>query len=124
VATGSGYQDAADNVARYIAERDLRDIVLVGHSGGGIAISKQVELIADRAKRLVYLAMAANKSREFAGTIPRMDSPSLRTQPLRGTVILRDQRKGNAAYVAVPSLEKSIRRKPLVRHQGRIARIM
>src|ERR1700704_1587104 len=56
VATGSGYQEAGDNVARYIAERDLRDIVLVGHSGGGIAISKAVELIADRVKRLVYLS--------------------------------------------------------------------
>jgi hypothetical protein len=44
----SGYQEAGDNVARYIAERDLRDIVLVGHSGGGIAISKAVELIAER----------------------------------------------------------------------------
>ena len=35
---------------------ELRDIVLVGHSGGGVAISKAVELIADRVGRLVYVS--------------------------------------------------------------------
>ena len=56
VATGDGYQEAGEAVAGYIVERDLRDIVLVGHSGGGVAMSKAVELIADRVARLVYLS--------------------------------------------------------------------
>ena len=55
-ATSVGYQEAGEAVAGYIVERDLRDIVLVGHSGGGVAISKAVELIAERVERLVYLS--------------------------------------------------------------------
>src|ERR1700735_438767 len=51
-----GYREAAETVAGYIVEHDLRDIVLVGHSGGGVAISNAVEIIADRVQRLVYLS--------------------------------------------------------------------
>jgi pimeloyl-ACP methyl ester carboxylesterase len=55
-ATGAGYQEAGEAVADYIVDRDLRDIVMVGHSGGGVAISKAVELIPDRVEHLVYLS--------------------------------------------------------------------
>lgn len=51
-----GYQQAGEAVAGYVVERDLRDVVLVGHSGGGVATSKAAELIADRVQRLVYLS--------------------------------------------------------------------
>lgn len=53
VATGVGYQEAGEAVADHILESGLRVIVLVGHSGGGVAISKAAELIADRVQRLV-----------------------------------------------------------------------
>ena len=56
VPTNVGYRDAAESVAGYVVQRDLRDIVLVGHSGGGVAISHTVEIIADRVQRLVYLS--------------------------------------------------------------------
>ena len=56
VPTNVGYRDAAESVAGYVVQRDLRDIVLVGHSGGGVAISNTVEIIADRVQRLVYLS--------------------------------------------------------------------
>jgi pimeloyl-ACP methyl ester carboxylesterase len=55
-ATDVGYRDAAELVARYIIEHELRDVVLVGHSGGGVAISKTAELIADRVRHLVYVS--------------------------------------------------------------------
>jgi pimeloyl-ACP methyl ester carboxylesterase len=71
VATGAGYQEAGDAVARYIAECDLHDIVLVGHSGGGVAISKAVELIADRVERFVYVNGWVLKDSEFIlGLVP------------------------------------------------------
>ena len=70
-ATGSGYQEAGEDVARYITQRDLRDVVLVGHSGGGIAISKAAEFIADRVKRLVYLSGWVLKDGEtILGMVP------------------------------------------------------
>jgi len=55
-ATSAGYQEAGEAVAGYIIERDLRNVVLVGHSGGGIAISKTAELIEDRIERLIYVS--------------------------------------------------------------------
>jgi hypothetical protein len=71
VATGAGHQEAGDAVARYIAECDLHDIVLVGHSGGGVAISKAVELIADRVERFVYVNGWVLKDSEFIlGLVP------------------------------------------------------
>jgi pimeloyl-ACP methyl ester carboxylesterase len=54
--TSTGYQEAGEALAGFIIDRDLRDIVLVGHSGGGVAISKAAELIADRVQRLVYFS--------------------------------------------------------------------
>jgi pimeloyl-ACP methyl ester carboxylesterase len=56
VPTDVGYREAAETVAGYIVEHDLRDVVLVGHSGGGVAISNAVEIIADRVRRLVYVS--------------------------------------------------------------------
>jgi|RhiMethySRZTD1v2_1073278.scaffolds.fasta_scaffold988326_1 pimeloyl-ACP methyl ester carboxylesterase len=56
VPTNVGYREAAESVAGYVAQHDLRDIVLVGHSGGGIAISNAVEIITDRVQRLVCLS--------------------------------------------------------------------
>jgi pimeloyl-ACP methyl ester carboxylesterase len=49
-----GHLGGAQLVADYIVERDLTDVVLVGHSGGGITISKTVELIPERVRRLVF----------------------------------------------------------------------
>jgi pimeloyl-ACP methyl ester carboxylesterase len=44
-----------ESIARYIADRPLKDIVLVGHSFGGTIISKVAETIPERIKRLVFL---------------------------------------------------------------------
>lgn len=56
VPTNVGYREAAESVAGYVAQHDLRDIVLVGRSGGGIATSNAVEIITDWVQRLVYLS--------------------------------------------------------------------
>jgi len=51
-------QAYADDVARFIKDKDLRDVILVGHSMGGIIISKVAEQVPDRLAHLVYLAAA------------------------------------------------------------------
>src|SRR4051794_34512987 len=40
----------------YIVDRDLTDVILVGHSFGGSVICKVVETIPDRVRRLVFYA--------------------------------------------------------------------
>src|SRR5689334_10099515 len=51
-----GHDEAARSVVDFIVNYDIADCVLVGHSGGGITISKVVEAIPYRVRRLVYLS--------------------------------------------------------------------
>ncbi len=42
------------SIVDYIAQRELTDIVLLGHSYGGTIISKVVEAVPERVRRLIY----------------------------------------------------------------------
>jgi pimeloyl-ACP methyl ester carboxylesterase len=44
-----------DSVVRYIEERNLRDVVLAGHSLGGMTIAGVAQLIPQRIKRVVFV---------------------------------------------------------------------
>jgi pimeloyl-ACP methyl ester carboxylesterase len=45
-----------ESVARFIEERDLKDVVLAGHSLGGLTISGVAQQIPQRLKRVVYVS--------------------------------------------------------------------
>lgn len=47
-----------EDVVQAIEERDLRDVVLVGHSLAGITVPEAAGRVAPRMRRLVYLATA------------------------------------------------------------------
>lgn len=56
-----GLNTHVDDVVNTILYEDLRDIILVGHSYGGMVISGVAERVPERIKRLVYLdAMVPN----------------------------------------------------------------
>jgi pimeloyl-ACP methyl ester carboxylesterase len=67
----AGYVDA---VAAAIGER--KDVVLVGHSFGGIVISGVAEKIPQRVGRLVYVAAYLPKSGESAYSLSQQDKES------------------------------------------------
>ena len=48
--------DYVDDVVREIEARDLRDVVLVGHSLAGITLPQAAARVAGRLRRLVYLS--------------------------------------------------------------------
>jgi pimeloyl-ACP methyl ester carboxylesterase len=50
-----GLNTHIDDVVNMILYEDLRDIILVGHSYGGMVISGVADRVPDRIKRLVYL---------------------------------------------------------------------
>lgn len=50
-----GLADAIGSLVKFIEEKDLRDIRLVGHSYGGMVISGAADRIAARIRRLVYV---------------------------------------------------------------------
>jgi pimeloyl-ACP methyl ester carboxylesterase len=50
------HAQCTQSVVDFILDKDLTDIVLVGHSYGGTIISKVVEALTDRVRRLVFLS--------------------------------------------------------------------
>jgi len=53
--SSTGLEDAIASAVRYIEEKDLTQVRLVGHSYGGMVISGVADRIAHRLKRLVYI---------------------------------------------------------------------
>jgi pimeloyl-ACP methyl ester carboxylesterase len=55
-----------DAVARYIEQRDLRDVVLVGHSMAGIIIPGVTVRMPERIKRLIFISAMVMRDGESA----------------------------------------------------------
>lgn len=53
--TGVGLDDHIDAVVKSIKENDLYDVILVGHSYGGMVITGTVDRVPERIRGLVYL---------------------------------------------------------------------
>jgi pimeloyl-ACP methyl ester carboxylesterase len=58
------HAESTRSIVDFIVERDLTDIVLVGHSYGGSIISKVVEAIPERVRRLVFWSALVLKDGE------------------------------------------------------------
>lgn len=50
------HAESTQSIVEFIVDNDLSDVVLVGHSYDGTIISKVVEAIPDRVRRLVYFS--------------------------------------------------------------------
>lgn len=50
----TGLTEAAQSLVDYLAQHNLRDVRLLGHSYGGMVISKAVDLAPERIRRLIY----------------------------------------------------------------------
>jgi pimeloyl-ACP methyl ester carboxylesterase len=51
---GVTHQDCVDSLVQYIERRDLRDVILLGHSWGGNMLCAAAPRIADRLQRLIF----------------------------------------------------------------------
>ena len=69
-----GLEDAAQSLCAFLREHDLKDVRLVGHSWGGMLISRAADVMPDRIKRLVprwvisfitFLRRSSNSPRYF-----------------------------------------------------------
>jgi pimeloyl-ACP methyl ester carboxylesterase len=54
--TGLGLSDCVDAVVTFVEQRDLRDVVLVGHSWGGFLLCGAAPRLSDRLARLVFFS--------------------------------------------------------------------
>lgn len=65
------HAQCTQSIVDYIVDRDLTDIVLLGHSFGGTIIAKVAEVIPDRIRRLIFFAAAIlNDGESMRDTLP------------------------------------------------------
>jgi len=75
--TSIGLQTHINDVVNMILYEDLRNIVLVGHSYGGMVITGVADSLADRIKKIIYLDAFVPLSGESAFTINGADSNTI-----------------------------------------------
>ncbi|MDB5999277.1 MAG: alpha/beta hydrolase fold protein [Rhizobacter sp.] len=54
VKKGVDHAQCTRSIVDYLVERDLRDVVLIGHSFGGTVIAKVAEAVPERLRRMVF----------------------------------------------------------------------
>jgi pimeloyl-ACP methyl ester carboxylesterase len=65
------HAQCTQSIVDYIVDKDLTDIVLLGHSFGGTIIAKVAEAIGDRIRRLIFLtAFVLNDGDSLTDNIP------------------------------------------------------
>lgn len=65
------HAQCTQSIVNFIVQRDLKDFVLLGHSYGGTIISKVVEAVPDRVRRLVYWnAFVLNDGESLDDNVP------------------------------------------------------
>src|SRR6266481_5283770 len=79
-----GLSTHIDDVVNTILFEDLHDIILVGHSYGGMVITGVADRVPDRIKRLVYLDALLPDSGESVLTLPDTSRPRFVKSITRG----------------------------------------
>ena len=65
------HAQCTQSIVDYIVDKDLTDIVLLGHSFAGTIIAKVAEAIPDRIRRLIFFnAFVLNDGESFRDSIP------------------------------------------------------
>jgi len=87
VRAGIDTESQADEVAQLLFYEDLRDVVLVGTSSGGMVLCRVAELIPDRIARLVFVDALAllngEKIRDIVTRSTAVQGPGLTAGPSR-----------------------------------------
>jgi len=66
-----GLADAIQSIVDYVTENDLKDLVLVGHSYGGMIITGVADRLPERIRRLVYWnAFVPNSGESLIDMVP------------------------------------------------------
>jgi pimeloyl-ACP methyl ester carboxylesterase len=84
----TGLEEAIQSIVDFLSENDLNDIILFGHSSGGMVITGVVDRVANRIRRLVYCnAFVANNGESLVDLVPP-HYPSFLTVCGDGSVVL------------------------------------
>ena len=66
-----GLAEAIKSIVDYLTQKSLRDVVMVGHSYGGMVITGVADQVPDRIRRLIYWnAFVPNKGESLTDMVP------------------------------------------------------
>jgi pimeloyl-ACP methyl ester carboxylesterase len=91
---GHRLADAADHIVRLVEDRDLTDVVLVGHSWGGYPITGAAGRLADRLAGIVY----------YAAQIPVLGRSLIGDNPQEAAAMLRGLIKSSPTRSIAPTI--------------------
>lgn len=115
------HADYVNYVVDYITQRNLNDIILVGHSFGGTVISKVAERIPGRIRRLVFMdAFVGTTGKSVADEIPptgRALWAELAKQSTNNTIMLpfpiwRETFMNTASYNLAANIYRTVTPEP------------
>lgn len=110
------------DVVNFIEWEDLHDIVLVGHSYGGMVITGVADRVAARIKHVIYLDAFLPENGESAYSSIEPDAASRRRSAVNGFISLGD-RTGKPIPHIVPQSEKTFTEPIKLEHQDEARRI-
>jgi pimeloyl-ACP methyl ester carboxylesterase len=113
-----------DDIVNYILFEDLHDIILLGHSYGGMVITGVADRIPERIARLVYLDAALPENGESLLGIRKADSPvQLEKMAKDGFIIPGWVRPGKPFPIDVPHPLKTLTDPIVLKNQEAVAKI-
>jgi pimeloyl-ACP methyl ester carboxylesterase len=92
---GHRLADAADHIVRLVEERDLGELILVGHSWGGYPITGAAGRLADRLTGIVY----------YAAQIPVLGRSMIDDNPEAAAAMLRGLIESSPTRSIAPTIE-------------------
>lgn len=110
------------DVVNFIEWEDLHDVVLVGHSYGGMVITAVADRVASRLRHVIYLDAFLPENGESAYSSMGSATPPRRMPAVNGFISLTDQ-TGKPVPHVVPQSEKTFTEPIKLEHQDEARRI-
>jgi pimeloyl-ACP methyl ester carboxylesterase len=110
------------DVVNFIEWEDLHDVVLVGHSYGGMVITGVADRVASRLKHVIYLDAFLPENGESTNSSMSPEAQSHRLPAVNGFISWGDQ-SGNPVPHIVPQSEKTFTEPIRLEHQDVARRI-
>jgi alpha-N-arabinofuranosidase len=110
------------DVVNFIEWENLHDVVLVGHSYGGMVVTGAADRVADRLKRVIYLDAFLPEDGESAYSSMGSNGSARRMPATNGFISLGDQ-TGKPVPHVVPQSEKTFTEPIKLEHQDQARRI-
>ena len=110
------------DVVNFIEWENLHDVVLVGHSYGGMVITGVADRVASRLKHIIYLDAFLPENGESAYSSMGPKAAARRRPAVNGFISLGDQ-TGKPVPHVVPQSEKTFSEPIKLEHQDEVSRI-